>query len=222
MRYLSLDIETTDLVPDVKNILQISMIVEDTNQPQVPVEELPHFTAFIKQEEPIQGSLFALAMNGWILDIISGRKKELNVNNYPILTAYKAQREVHVLKDSKTYPGVEHSHKEMENLYWVERAIQFLKTHFPDNKRITVAGKNVAGFDIPFLPKEIKSLFKHKVIDPALFYVNFDMDTELPSLDECKKRAEIFTPVAHDAREDAMDVIRLVRKATGPRELLGS
>jgi len=191
MRYVSLDIETTSLEPGPDNILMLSMVIEDTNRPDVPVEELPHFTCYIKNKEPIQGSYFALAMNSWILDVLSGRAKDVR---YKVLTNY----------DAKT---------ETENLYWVRQAQDFLKQHFPTEKRITVAGKNVAGFDMKFMPLEISNLFKHKVIDPAMFYWLPETDTELPSLGVCKERAHLMTPVTHDAREDAMDVIQLIRKA---------
>lgn len=208
MKYVSLDIETTCISPaEPKNILMISFVVEDTLKPEVAVEDLPHFTCYIKHEEPISGSYFALAMNAWILDIIAGRKKEAP---YPIYTGYKAQREVKPI-EGKVIGGEVKPISTMENIYWVERATQFLKEHFPGNKRITIAGKNVAGFDIPFLPAEIKSLFKHKTIDPATLFADWDADEDMPGLELCKKRAGINTPTAHDAREDALDVIRLVR-----------
>lgn len=198
MRYVSLDLETTSLEKSPENILMVSMVVEDTNHPEIPVEDLPHFTAFIKQVEPIKGQIYALAMNGWILDILAKRTKQ---DRYPIMTAYKA---THMEKVN----GVNTSF----NLYWIENAILFLKKHFPGEKRITVAGKNVAGFDLQFMPQELLLMFKHKTLDPGTLYVKWDTDTDTPGLEECKKRAGIDTPVAHDAREDAMDVIRIFRK----------
>lgn len=180
MKYLSLDLETTCLQPHPQHILQVSMVVEDTDSPLiVPVESLPHFTCFVKHDR-IEGEAFALGMNGWILDIISGRNKDYK--GYQVLT-----------------------HNE-----WVGIAEAFLNSHFGPSK-ITVAGKNVAGFDIPFLPREISRKFRHKVLDPGPMMVNWKTDDQVPNFDNCKKRAGIDTPVAHDAREDAMDVIRCLR-----------
>lgn len=180
MKYLSLDLETTCLQPAPEHILQISMVVEDSTVPNTPVKDLPHFTCFVKQDR-IEGEAYALGMNGWILDIISGRDKR--PQPYPILTQAE----------------------------WLEKALYFLRFHFGGNK-VTVAGKNVAGFDIPFLPKELSKTFRHKVLDPGSLYVNWATDDQAPNFEECKKRAGMTGPVAHDAREDAMDVILLLRK----------
>lgn len=197
MKYASLDLETSGLSPVTDQILQVSFVVEDTTRPEVPVENLPHFTCFVKHKR-IEGGDFALAMNGWILDIISGRNK--TYKGYPVLTAYPAST-VRMSED-----GVSQG----ESIYWVDQAKAFLKTHFGKD-RVTIAGKNVAGFDIPFLPQDLRGMLRHKALDPATLYVDWTKDNQAPGLEECKKRAGIDTPVAHDAREDAMDVIRLLR-----------
>jgi len=191
MKYISLDLETTGIDPVIDQILQISMVVDDLAKPEVPVEDLPHFTAFIKHEVII-GNAFALGMNGWILDIISGRNKKQPP--YPVLTNKTTQQ----LEDTG-YCGS-----------WLSDALEFMDKHFGDDK-ITVAGKNVAGFDIPFLPDVVKAQFRHRVLDVGPLYFNPLFDKAVPDLAVCKKRAGINTPVAHDAREDALDVIRLIR-----------
>lgn len=188
MKYVSLDLETTCLQADPKHILQISMVVEDTSNPR-PVEELPHFTCFVKHDR-IEGEAYALGMNGWILDIISGRRKE---SAYPICRYYA---------DRPNNSGDDN---------WLGLALAFLDLHFADQK-ITVAGKNVAGFDIPFLPKDLRARFRHKVLDPGTLFVNWETDDQAPNFELCKQRAGMSGPVAHDAREDAMDVIRLLRR----------
>src|SRR5271157_5772719 len=126
MKYLSLDIETTSLTPSPDHILMVSMIVEETGHPEVPVEELPHFTCFVRQEK-IEGDAYALAMNGWILDFISGRAEN---PTYEILNPDE----------------------------WSAGATAFFLTQFGEEK-ITVAGKNAAGFDILFLPREVAKSF---------------------------------------------------------------
>lgn len=187
MKYLSLDLETTCLQPAPEHILQVSMVVEDTELKGIPVKELPHFTCFVKHDR-IVGEAYALGMNGWILDIISGRNK--TPQEYPIYSA--APIDV------------------FANPYWVDEAMAFMDQHFGTTK-ITVAGKNVAGFDIPFLPQAIRSRFRHKVLDPGTLFVEWDSDNQAPNFEECKKRADQAGPIAHDAREDAMDVIKLLR-----------
>lgn len=179
MKYVSLDLETTSLIPNPENILQVSMVVEDTSKPEVPVEDLPHLTFFVKRDVII-GEAYALAMNSWILDILSGRTVP---EKAPLI--YK-------------------------NNAWVSVARDFLDEHF-GGKRATLAGKNVASFDLQFLPKEIKDKFKHKVLDPGTLYINWETDKESPNFETCKRRAGLDPKVAHDALEDARDVIRLFR-----------
>lgn len=76
------------------------------------------------------------------------------------------------------------------------------------------AGKNVAGFDLPFLNKLQfwEQYFKvaHRVIDPGSMYIDFFSDVKPPDLAECKKRAGINTPVTHNALEDAWDVVDVI------------
>jgi hypothetical protein len=82
-----------------------------------------------------------------------------------------------------------------------------------ETPRLVVAGKNVAGFDIPFL-KQIKGLFPkfhHRVIDPGMMYFNPCIDEIPPDLKECKKRANLPEVVSHEALDDAWDVIQLLR-----------
>lgn len=188
MKYVSLDIETTCIAPArPENILMVSMVVEDTSSPQVPVEELPHFTCFVSQPK-LTGNPFALGMNAWILDYISGRTKN---PPYPIYRC-GTDAEYYLQRD------------------WTSEALIFLVQHF-GGTRVTVAGKNVAGFDLPFLPGRLRDCFRHRVIDPGALFLDWSSDTMVPDLAVCKQRAGIDTPVAHDAREDAMDVIRLLR-----------
>lgn len=178
MKYVSLDLETTSLQPAPEHILQISMVVEDSERPEIDPLELPHFTVFVNPGR-ITGEAYALAMNGWILDYISGRAK---YPPYSVMTLELAVAQAH----------------------------EFLSGHFGVAK-ITVAGKNVAGFDMPFLPVSLQKRFRHKVLDPGTLFVNWATDDQAPNFEECKRRAGLEGPVAHDAREDAMDVIKLLR-----------
>lgn len=108
---------------------------------------------------------------------------------------------------------------------------QFLLDNIPENERyvrgpgsgwyLNIAGKNAAGFDIPFLKaltKQSESLqlgyfhVSYRVLDPALLYFDPNQDTALPNLTTCLKRAKIDTEVTHDALGDAMLIVQLLRK----------
>jgi hypothetical protein len=42
--------------------------------------------------------------------------------------------------------------------------------------------------------------------------MDWEIDSEVPGLELCKKRAGLEAVVSHDAREDALDVINLLRR----------
>jgi oligoribonuclease (3'-5' exoribonuclease) len=189
MKYVSLDLETTCLDPKQSDrILQVSMIVEDTENIK-PLDKLPHFTCFVAPKT-ITGDAYALGMNGWILDIISGRAK----GNHPI------------------YKGDD----------WIAAAGKFLyqnfKNEFHSGKfKIPVAGKNVASFDLQFLPSELSSLFHYKTIDPTSVFWEPNKDGKLLGLYEIKEKLGIKGEVTHDAYDDALDVIKTLRKKYGKK-----
>ena len=95
MKYISFDLETTGLVRDPNNILQIAAVVEDTDNPEVPVEELPYFTCFVKHES-YTGSAFALNLNAWILGHICNP----TTSPYPIYPLEQALEELKVFIDA--------------------------------------------------------------------------------------------------------------------------
>ena len=81
---------------------------------------------------------------------------------------------------------------------------------------VTLAGKNVASFDLGFL-KELPgwgTLVRADpaMLDPAAFYLNWHKDSRLPTMAICKARAGFEDhEVAHEALADALDVVRLLR-----------
>ena len=199
MKYVSLDIETTSLIPDHNNILMVSMVVEDSSlNPLPPVSELPHFTCFIKDpKDEYKGQAYALGLNGWILDILSGRTP----NNTPF--------------------EVLHRHDDFSLNSWTVKAINFLMKHFPEKiddtdslkpRSINMAGKNAGIFDYQFLPECFRYVFSHKIIDPGSVFVNWD-NYSLPNLPKLLKDFGIREDASHNAYVDACDVIRILRKS---------
>lgn len=86
-----------------------------------------------------------------------------------------------------------------------------------DNEAITVAGKNVASFDLPFIRACIPNWddcikISSRVIDPAFSFLR-PGDRRLPSLDECLRHNGFGYTSSHDALGDALDIVRLVRLA---------
>lgn len=180
MKYLSLDLETSGLDPKNHQILMVSAVVEDTNNIK-PLEELPHYTCILSSDY-ITGSPYALGLNSWILDIISGRAGDSTYNKSPLSVVYQDFSD-------------------------------FLDKHFGSDK-VTVAGKNVGGFDIPFLKEQFPGIvtrFDHRTLDPAPLCVDFVNDKTIPGLKKCMSRRGVDGEVSHDAYHDALDVIRVLR-----------
>jgi oligoribonuclease (3'-5' exoribonuclease) len=172
MRYLSLDVETTGLDPQQDQLLQVAMVVEDSDV-DMPVEELSSINLLVLHPRYV-GNAYALGLNGSILRRISGQEptdlQKIAIADLPAML------------------------------------LQFINLNFP-GQRVTVAGKNAAGFDIPFMPFSVRERFRHRVIDPGSVFVDWSKDM-LPSLGDLTQDT-----VAHDALEDARDVIRVLRRS---------
>lgn len=185
--YLSLDLETTGLDPKACQILQISAIWDDLG---TPVNELKHFTVIVDNGDNISGNPYALSLNAWILNEISkARKNEETL--YEVIRA----REV-----SKRFT---------QFLFDLEEAYNLRKLY--------VAGKNAAGFDIPFLKEhfsDVTAYFKHRVLDPGSMYAWLDGETPVPDQSAINRYLG-FEGVTHDAYDDALDVIKAIRIAKG-------
>ena len=222
MRYISIDIETTGLDPENCQILSIGAVIEDTHLP-IPFEDLPKFHAVIKREN-VSGSIFALNMNR---DLIQAMKDHSEA---------RTEDEKKLVEESF---GAKFYHEEevVEALYhfcyrnglvdldpnWLTRQVKVIgDIAYPilasnmNKTYLNCAGKNFAGFDKKFLEKlpRWKQVFsiRSRVLDPGILFVDWINDESVPSLDECKKRAGIDGVVTHNAVEDAMDVVMLLRQ----------
>ncbi len=98
-------------------------------------------------------------------------------------------------EEEGTYPD-EAGRKLLEWFYAISRKL--------GNQKITLVGKNIAGFDKPFIEEFLgKSLpVDYRSIDPTIFYA-FPEDEKLPSLKLCAERADYNLSKAHIAEADA-------------------
>jgi oligoribonuclease len=184
MKYLSLDIETTGLDKQNAQIIQVAVVVDDM---VTPVEKLPRFVSFI-DHELLRFEPYALEMH---------RRSGL-------LERYLAEK----------------GKSSLNQVF--EKLNGFLQEHYEltGKAKYNVAGKNVAGFDLPFIAAEMADqadIFlgkcSHRVIDPGTAFTDFYSDKSVVNLDDCKKRARVFSaPVSHDALDDALDVVNVVRE----------
>ena len=124
MIYVPLDIETTGIDPERDQVLEIALLIEDTNDLK-PVDELPSFVARIWHER-IEGSPVALAMNAGLIAAMAEHGKP----RWPEL-------------------GMESVWYDSEDAA-CRHALAFLDQI--ERRPFVFAGKNVAGFDLQFPP----------------------------------------------------------------------
>ena len=202
MKYVSIDIETTGLNPETCQVLSIGAVIEDTDN-IMPVKDLPTFHGVMLSRE-ISGDPYALNMN-----------KDLIESMVYWQTGKEDER-----YDLKRLTGLEFYEKDEI----VKAFYNFLlKNGFEPSGEVihlTVAGKNFGTFDLKFLEKLPRwkqyIRVRQRILDPSILYVDWKEDSSLPGLGTCKKRANLPEEVAHDAVEDAIDVILLLRKEYNP------
>ncbi len=185
MIYVSIDIETTGIDPLKNSITQFAAVIDDIKNPY-PIDHLPKFNYYIKGKNRI-----------WDKEILSfGRTKE-------IAKIIKEDGE-NVITEEELIP----------------KFVKFLSDNlFTKDKNgcywITAAGKNFGAFDhqfikrLPHYGKEVRIL--HRSFDPAVLFLNPKIDDKIPDMNTCLIRAGIDKKVAHDAEQDAIDVICLIR-----------
>ena len=200
MLYVSIDIETSGLNPKKDQILSFGAIIEDTSK-SLSFEDCPKFYATVIHRS-IKGSPKALLMNiDLIKDISDYIENDRNdaynneVGNYNSIF-------VETFTLTECFASFLHA-----NGIKADSRFQRFK--------INVAGKNFAAFDMLFLNNVPGWLgfidIRKRILDPAILYFDVNNDDTLPSLDVCKKRANIEGNVSHNALLDAWDVIQLLR-----------
>ncbi len=94
-----------------------------------------------------------------------------------------------------------------------EQVADYFNFRLPKEK-YTVAGANLANFDLRFLRKlDWEPNCFHRIIDVGNLYWDWTIDYDrLPSMQKCLERAGFEGSVKHNAIDDARDVLRLIRK----------
>jgi len=209
MKYVSIDIETTGLDPENNQILSIGAIIEDTAK-KLNFEDIPKFNAIVLQRQ-IVGSARAITMNKGLIELIGeyleadNETKEKH-RKYSGFNFYEPDE---VIKEF--YYFLYNNYGTIESEYEIPSIIRNTK-----HILINVAGKNFGTFDqmflkqLPWWQKIIR--VKQRIIDPAILCCDWVKDDELPSLKICKERLGVDGIVAHNALEDAWDVIQILRK----------
>lgn len=191
MKYISIDTETTGIDPSLDQVLEIGAIIEDTNNP-MSFEDLPKFNVILLYDR-YQGTPFAINMNKRIWEILA------------YVPPKGTTEHIKYCAEHRIIPASEAAHH--FNKWLSECGMK---------GRSVIAGKNIAGFDVPFLnnlpnwKENVK--FHNRVIDPGSIMIDWKNDDVPPNSEECKRRARLEDDtIAHNALYDAWDMIQILR-----------
>lgn len=184
MKYLIIDIETTGLDPLNHQILEFACILDDTDKWTTPLEDMPSLQYILDPRTP---SMLHIQGDPFAL--------QMNAELLKIIAGGGGINE-------RTFRQYLHS---------------FLAKHHDISQgrfKLNVAGKNVAGFDLPFL-RQLSAwndvvVTRQRVLDPAILFMKPD-DRKLPNLQKCMQRTGIDIPVTHRALADCLDTGMLLR-----------
>lgn len=182
MKFISIDTETTGLDSDNCQVLSFAAVLEDTEHPEVPVEELP-FIHVIFRLDHIIGEPYAINLNKDLIEIIKEGKDDRLCN--PDYFFGKLEEFLY------------------ENDFTQKDKLKVVGKNFGtfDKKFI----ERIPNFE-DFVFK-----FHHRILDVGPLFVDFKNDDWIPSLDQCMQRAGVEGVVEHCAYKDAMDVIKTLR-----------
>lgn len=208
MKYLSVDIETSSLNPKDGVILSFAAVLEDTEN-IIPIKDLPSFYCVFKHSK-IPGEPFALNMNRELIEIIAKGKDKNLLDPNDFNTHFNNFLAENKLDCHET--GYSVVKNEEPSPVWMST--------LPSTKvkpiSLKGAGKNLSGFDIPWIKQHIPNFntyfkFQHRVLDVGSVLVDFKNDEWIPNLLECKKRSNVVGEVTHNALTDCEDVIECLR-----------
>lgn len=175
-------------------------MIDDLSNPK-PLDELPKFQTHFTQAT-YRGEPYALGMHPQIFKKI----------------AYAQRSKIEENEFGDRFMNILDLPYALKNFLTQNNVPQDPKT---GRIKITVAGKNVSTFDLPFLNKKLKNKWGdirilHRVMDPAILYYQ-PGDATLPDAATCMERAGIAGEVAHTALEDALMVVKLIRHKLLPK-----
>lgn len=222
MKYTSIDIETTGVDDEKDQILSIGLVIEDTLNIK-PVDELPSLHLVIVRDR-LEGNVFALNMNSKIIELLKEYQVSDDLQRAALAEAHGVRfvKEWDVAQEVFNFLYINNM-VNPENYHSTEGYIQSYEgklipsvgTRGVKQTKLNVAGKNFGTFDKKFierLPRWNDTFrFRQRILDPAILFINWLEDEELPNLNTCMKRAGVKGEVTHDAVADAKDVIKVLR-----------
>lgn len=201
MKYVSIDIETTGLDPNVNDIVELGAVIDDLSKHE-PLESLPTFHCYVVKDTYATDAYCAF-LHQAIFDRIARRWEPNVMERYQFL------------EEQDVMPAF---------VAWlIENGIGKTsgRTHndgsldVTERPRFVAAGKNFGSFDLQFLNRKLNFSEHvrclHRSIDPAMLYFNPVQDNEPPNMQKCLDRAGIAETVDHTGLADALSIVKLIR-----------
>lgn len=199
MKAFSIDLETTGLNPAVHGVTEFAAVYFDTHKPDAPKA----FYRWINPEGYIWSNYCLKLHAAWIARI---------------LARLDAKQTEETTMEPKICPSLRECGAEF--MLWLETL--GIKAERGRQVRILPTGKNFGSFDKQFLKHGFTDydVFRHRTVDWVPTYT-VATDEVPPELALCKSRAiargclNLKEGVAHNALDDARDVMTLIHFANG-------
>ena len=185
MKYLSIDIETTGSDKQNCQILEFAAAFEDCDH-QIPLDSIPTFERLIIPDSEI------VFESDYVKKMHKGLMSEIQLGKGVSLES--------CMSDFNTW---------LLSLGYSPSCKGLIK--------FFVAGKNVGRFDLPILERynqwNSRFMVGARTIDPAIQFIDWRKDTEIPTFEMCLERADVSGIVKHRALSECKQVIALLRKS---------
>lgn len=198
--YVSLNIETTGIDPDTCDVLSLAAVL-DTGEGTV--DDLP-FIHMRLLHEKVQGDVETFSWESHRALLKDIHEGERTPAEYPIDAQWDGNvRPTSMVKTFHWWLAEHHPEWDSSGLV-------------PQMTPITLAGKNVRGFDVSFLDAHFgfseATPIHHRAIDLGSVY--WTPEGGVPSTKECAERAGLDYEYRHDALYNARFVVRALRAYT--------
>lgn len=173
--YIAFDCETTSLNHRSPNaLINASWVVFDSQNLETNLTELPHYSAYIKQENYVIELDTLLTEKLQTVDLL--KKIRSGVAEFPIVS----------LQD------------------WTDESIAFLQKHTQNQRdwKFLIRNPSFDWHFIPRPIKEALAVSPFQVVDPAIMFSTSKDKYGIPSMQICADRSGITEIVPHNAYED--------------------
>lgn len=216
MKYISLDTEFTNLKVSHGNLLQVALLICDTDvKPEIKKDNFLNIAIYppgSSEYKPlITGHPIAITMNSNLINMLGSIKLPDGGQTHNLTPdekiKYRMRNDIELVRDYEDAASL------INNFLKLKMGV-----FNPDSNKepIVIAGKNVA-IDLQYLNTYLKGWnsklnVSSRRLDPGQMYIDWETDNVPPSLKTCLDRAGIGGEVTHDALSDALDVAKLVNK----------